>query len=383
VMGYFGDQVFDPELGDILSCFAHLAATAIEDAQQHERLRQSEETFKALIDGAVDPVLIFGVDGPILNASRSACEQLGYDRDILTTMNVRDLDMASEARLTDFFNTLKAGGAITYETTLLTRSREPLPVEVRAGNISYSGKLAIQAFIRDISERKRHERQKADLIAMITHDLKAPLSVIMGYTEVIKDQYWADLADFVREGLDAISVSGEKLNSLVEDYLNLSRLEAGMLVMDKKPVSFPALVNRAMDTVTLRSEEKGLRLKVSCPPDLPPVPSDPKHMERAVVNLLTNAVVYTPRGGSITLTCEVDAKRGVMELSVADSGIGINPEELPKIFDKYYRIGKSGGKGVGLGLAIVKSVVEAHGGSVSVESEQGKGSKFTITLPMS
>jgi len=382
VLGYYGERPIDPELGDILLCFAHLAATAIEDSEQHERVRQSEETFKSLVDGAVDPVLIFDPDGSIINASRSACQMLGYDKDTLLNIDVRDLDVASESRLTSFFNAAGSGGVITYETTLLSSTREPLSVEVRAGSIKYGGIPAVQAFIRDISERKRLERRKADLIAMITHDLRAPLSVILGYSEVIKDQYWAGLPDFVREGIDAITVSGEKLQSMIEDYLNLSKMEAGILTMKKVTVSIPALVNRAMDTVMLKSGEKGLKLTVSCPADLPDIQADPKHLERAVVNLLTNAVKYTPRGGSISVECLVDQVAGITEFSVTDTGIGIGPDELTKIFDKYYRSEKSGGKGVGLGLAIVKSVVEAHGGSVSVESGVGAGSTFKVRLPV-
>jgi len=382
VLAYFGDRPLDPEMGDILSCFAHHCSIAIEDSRQHRRLLMSEERYRALIDGAIDAVLIFGAEGDILNASLSASHMLGYNKDAVLMMNIKDIDMVSEDGMSTFFNDMEKGGVITYETTFVTASGDPLAVEVRAGAIKYGGETAIQAFIRDVTDRKKLERQKADLISMLTHDLKGPLSIILGYAEVIKGQYMGTLPDFVNEGVESIQHSGEKLLSMINDYLNLSRMEAGMLSMDKGPVALPALLNRAMDTVVFKAEQKSLKVTLHCHTDLPEILADGKHLERAVANLLLNAVSYTPRGGSITVDCHMDSLRKVVEIRVSDTGMGISHEEMPKVFDKYYRSGSNTGKGFGLGLAIVKAVVEGHGGTVSVESELGQGSSFTITLPV-
>ena len=364
VLAFFGDIPLDPELCDILSCFAHQCAMAIEDARRHERLKQSEEHYKALLDGAIDSVLIVGMDGAVLNASRSASRQFGYSEEEVLMMNIRDLDLASESKLSSFFSALSSGGAITYETTFSTRSGEIIPVEVRAGAIPYGRATAIQAFVRDVSERKKLERQKSDLISMVTHDLKGPLSIIMGYAEVINSQYRSALPEFVAEGIEAMEKSAEKLLGMVEDYLSLSRMESGALQMMKEKVTLPALLNRATDTVVFKAEEKKLSLHIDCPPDTPPILADSRHLERAVVNLMMNAVNYTPRGGAVTLTGRVDEAQGVARITVADTGMGIPSAELTKVFDKYYRSAKTAGKGAGLGLAIVKRVVEGHGGSV-------------------
>jgi len=382
LLAYYGVGPLSPETGDILSCFAHHSATAVEDSRQHERIRQSEERYKALIDGAIDAVFILGTDGGILNASLSACALFGYAKEEMAGMNIRDFDMADNVKLSAFLDEASTGKAITYETTFSTKSGDHFPSEVRAGRINYGDAAAVQAFVRDMTERKKLERQKAELISMVTHDLKGPLSIILGYAEVISGQYADDLPEFVREGVGSIHGSAKKLLSMIEDYLSLSKLEAGMMPMEKSETALPPILNRAMDTVLFKAEEKKLTVRLDCPASLPKVKADPKYLERAVTNLMLNAVNYTPRGGSVTLSCRTDTLKNTLDITVTDTGVGIHADELPKIFDAYYRSGKDPTKGSGLGLAIVKSVVESHGGTVSVESEVGHGSRVTISLPL-
>ncbi|MBI5191519.1 MAG: PAS domain S-box protein [Nitrospirae bacterium] len=382
VLAYYGYDPLEPELGDILSCFAHYGTMAIEDAFHYESLQSSESRYKALLDGAIDAVLIMAPDGRILDANRSACTQFGYTNEEILRLHMADLDQASDEAVSLRFGEMLAGSVLTYETSFLTKAGEFVQVEVRAGRIEYDDGDAVQAFVRDISERKKAEALKADLISMITHDLKSPLSIILGYSEVIRDQYWDGLPVFVKEGVEAIQNGGTKLLSMVEDYLSLSKMEAGVLVMHKYPTELKTVLNRAMDSVLLKAEQKALSVHMDCPDGLPRVNVDQKHLERAVSNLLVNAAAYTPRGGLINVACRLHEKDTVAVISVEDNGMGIPKDDLPRIFDKYYRSKNTSGKGTGLGLAIVKAFVEGHGGTVQVESEMGVGTKFTLRVPV-
>lgn len=403
VLVYFGDGHVTPELFDILSTFAHHCASAIEDAQQYERVVQSEEHYRALIDGAIDAVLICSLSGNILNSNISAERMFGFSKDLLRIMNIRDLDLSSESKLFGFIGSLASGGPASYETTFMTKSGGLLPVEVRAGLIKYGKGMAVQAFVRDITERRKIERQKADFISMITHDLKGPLSVIMGYADVISDQYGDKLPEFVSSGVESIKRSSESLLSLIDDYLSLSKMEAGMLKMEKAATSLSDILEKAAENAVFKAREKNIRLEVVCPLGLM-ARADARHLERAVTNLLRNAVQHTQEGGEVILSCHAEIQPSPLRptlragtpplpegeglrriegnrvrITVSDNGSGIASEDLPRIFDKYYSNGMGG---TGLGLAVVKSVAEGHSGSVAVESEPGKGSRFTITLPM-
>jgi PAS domain S-box-containing protein len=382
VMAYFGDRPLTAELGDMLLCLARQSAMAVIDAEAHKRVRESEERYRALIDGAIDAVFILGSGGRILAASRSATRQFGYTGEELTSMSIEDLDPDSFEVLKVSYPSLLAGETVTYNGKFTAKSGKAMPVEVKAGATIYTGDTAIQAFVRDMTDRVVMEKHKADVTSMLTHDLKGPISIILGYSEVIHEQYQDQLPEFVKEGIDAINRGGAKLLSLVEDYLSLSKMESGVLKMHKYPTDICQLIDRAMDMVTLKAEQKELFVTINCRDGFPDLEVDPKYMERAVSNLLINAVNYTPRGGSIKVNCwkEDDTGNAIMEIS--DTGVGIPADELPMVFEKYYRVKDSAVKGTGLGLAIVKSVVEGHGGTVEVESQVGSGTTFRITVPI-
>jgi len=379
VMAYFGDRPLAAELGDMLLCLARQSAMAVIDAEAHKRVRESEERYRALIDGAIDAVFILGPGGRILAASRSATRQLGYTGEELYGMSIEELDPGSFEALKVAFPSLLAGETVTYNGNFMTKSGKTLPVEVKAGATIYGGDTAIQAFVRDMTDRVVMEKHKSDVTSMLTHDLKGPISIILGYTEVIQEQYEDQLPEFVREGIDAINRGGSKLLSLVEDYLSLSKMESGVLKMHRYPTDICQLVGRALDMIVLNAEQKELSVTFNCQEGFPYLEVDPKYMERAVSNLLINAVNYTPRGGSISVNCIKDGHNAVIEVS--DTGVGISEDELPMVFEKYYRVKDSAVKGTGLGLAIVKSVVEGHGGTIEVESRKGKGTTFRITVP--
>jgi len=218
------------------------------------------------------------------------------------------------------------------------------------------------------------------LIADISHELRTPITALKTFNELLLDQAWDDpeaRREFLLESQKEIS----RLDWLTENLLQLSRLEAGLLKMNCEPCRLGELVAGVAAIFRPQAEAKGLTLRVEKPADTVWVECDRQWVEQAVGNLLSNAIKFTPSGGSVTV--------GVRELStsaelwVEDTGIGIPAEDLPRIFERFYRGDDASETGSGLGLAIVHSVVEAHGGHITVTTEVGKGSRFSVHLPKS
>jgi two-component system phosphate regulon sensor histidine kinase PhoR len=192
-----------------------------------------------------------------------------------------------------------------------------------------------------------------------------------------------------REFLALADGEVDRLVQMVEELLELSRIESGDVPLTRRPVDLAAALARAVERLRVRAERQGLRLTLQVAPGLPPITGDAERLERVAVNLIQNALNFTPAGGSINVSaCRED---GAVTVRVRDTGVGIAPEDLPRIFERFYKAdrvrgpkdaGLAGG-GTGLGLAIVKHTVEAHGGRVSVESRMGEGATFTVTVPLS
>ncbi len=261
-----------------------------------------------------------------------------------------------------------------------TASGRPVPVSVSCAPIfDPDGNVlgAIEVF-RDISEKKQLERQKADFYSMITHDLKSPLTVILGYAELLAEA--KDLGEDHREKLDLIIQNGDRLNSLIMDFLTLSKMESS-------PASPVIMHNRLDDLLEVLTADfssvaaqKGVGLSLSCPSPID-VDFDGKMMERAISNLISNAIKFTPSGGTVGISARVSGGEAVIE--VADTGPGIPDDEKDRVFDMYFRSKTSSGvEGTGLGLAITKAFIEEHGGIISVRDGNPGGSVFRIALPV-
>ncbi len=252
---------------------------------------------------------------------------------------------------------------------------------LKDGQGNFAGSLSTA---RDITEIKELEQQKADFYAMLTHDLKSPLISIMGYADLLEgmaDTFSADTMDMIK----SIRSSGERLTRLVEDFLSVSKMDAGAFALNVASYDIGQTLKETYAGFEKVFQEKGLVFNTEIADVLPKVKIDQKLVQRAVFNLLQNAVNYTQSEGRITLKAEPIREKGgdFILISVADTGEGIHAEEQDKVFEKYYRSPKTSGvKGTGLGLSIVKAVAEAHGGRVELESEAGKGSTFKLILPL-
>jgi len=235
--------------------------------------------------------------------------------------------------------------------------------------------------LRDISEEKLEKRQREEFVAMMTHDLKSPLTVIMGYVQALMgempDKVDPSLHLFVRE----MDKSAGKMLSMIDDVLDAYRLEVGLLRIDRQSCNVQLLLEGCCSDGAREAAVHGSSFTSDLSADIPPLELDRKQIGRVFANLIGNAVKFTPRRGAINVHGEL--RDGCLLVQVSDTGIGIPPDELPHVFNKYFRATAAHGfQGTGLGLTISKAIVEAHGGSIGVESVAGRGSQFSVLLPL-
>ena len=230
-------------------------------------------------------------------------------------------------------------------------------------------------------ERQRQlEQERRDLLAAVSHDLRTPLTSIRAMVEAINDGIVRE-PDEVRRYLDLVQQETEHLGRLIEDLFELTRIESGSLELRLGTVPVDELIAETVDVLRLGADEKGVAVDVSIAPDLPPLTADAARIQRVVINLIQNAVRHTPPGGRVDV--RADRLDGHVRLVVEDTGEGISPEDQLHIFERFYRGEKSRsreGGGAGLGLAIARGIVEAHQGSIAVESTPGTGARFVVIL---
>ncbi|HEY3347047.1 MAG TPA: PAS domain S-box protein [Nitrospirota bacterium] len=348
-----------------------------------ETLSASELRYRRLFESANDGILLLDAGkGTVYDLNPCLMEMLGYTREEIVGKELWEIGLIQDIETSKsvFEELLKKDQAHYENLPLKTSYGSIIEVEVLSSVYEVNETRVVQCNFRDIGERKALEKQKADFYAMVTHDIRSPLTVIAGYSEILKDK--ADKFDAeTNEMVTAIVNSANKVYGLIENFLSISKVEAGKLVVSPAPTDIAALLRDACSEIEMALHEKNLDLKTQIDDGLPKATVDPKLIQRAVLNLLHNAVNYTPAPGTITLKSVLEGNDII--ISVTDTGKGVPASERQDIFEKYYRSEKTAGvKGSGLGLAIVKAAAEAHGGRVEVESEVGKGSTFKLFIPV-
>ncbi len=235
--------------------------------------------------------------------------------------------------------------------------------------------------VRDITDEKRERRQREEFVAMMTHDLKSPLTVMMGYIQGMKCEMVGAVDKALLSCVEELDVSSYRLLGMIEDVLDAYRLEVGLLSINRDNCCFRDILKGCCRDTTREAQRKGIEFVCSLPDELPAMHIDQKQVGRVFANLLGNAVKFTPPGGKISFSATLDGEN--VRVVVSDTGIGISSKDLGKIFNKYFRATTVAGfKGTGLGLAISKAIVDAHSGTIQVESREGEGSRFTVSLPL-
>ena len=372
---------FDPDTLDLLNSLASLAGTAIVQAQRVAELKAAENRFTALFEDSLDPIMITNLEGVITDANRRAAEFFGYSRDELVSMRVTHLHrVRTDSLASGRYTPLLSGSAISYQTRITTHAGQEVPVEVHAKLIERGGAKFIHWIQHDLSDRVALEELRNDLMSMIVHDLRSPLGNIMSALDILRSTLPGD-DEMLNSLLSIAGRAAARLSRLVNSLLDLRRLETGDVMLNLVPIDPLILLREAVEQVQPMIEAKAIQLIANVPGQLPEVPLDVDMIRRVLINLLDNAVKYTPQGGVVTVAAKIGRER--LTVNVRDNGPGIPEGEHERIFDKFTRVQRQAApQGLGLGLAFCKLAIEAHGGRIWVESTGERGANFTFLLPI-
>lgn len=385
---------------------------ALEQAEQARAVTLAEARFRELIESAPDAILQVDPNGKIVIANRKAETMFGYSREELLGQNVDNLvPMRARARhakhRADFARSPKIrpmGSGM--ELSALRKDGIEVPVEISLSPSHQEGGINVTAVIRDVSERRQAEAQmrslqesymaemearqkeadrlnrlKSEFLASMSHELRTPLHTIIGFAELLAEGTEGPLNEKQRRFLQHIQEDSEHLLGLINDVLDLSRIEAGGISLRIEDVSLAVSISDAVNAIRPRAATKSLALETdNIFPGL--VAVDPMRLKEVFYNLLSNAVKFTPEGGKISVQTEEDGQ--FVRVTVADSGIGIPADQLEQVFEKFYQVGYTTSgvrEGTGLGLAICRRLIEMHGGKIWIESDQDIGSRFHFTVP--
>jgi two-component system phosphate regulon sensor histidine kinase PhoR len=339
---------------------------------RHSTLESERARLATVLDQITDGVLIADANGIIRLANPAAGR-------LFQASNPVDRSIAEVVRhhqLVEAWRRCQQTRQLQSESVEVPTRHQYLQLVVIPDQHS-SGSLLLA---QDLTHIRRLETVRRDFISNLSHELRTPLASLKALTETLQDGALED-PPAARRFIDHIQIEVDALSQMVTELLELSRIESGRLTLDIRPVSPHYLLDSASRRMRLQAERAGLRLHVECVESLPKVQMDVQRVEQVLVNLIHNAVKFTHPGGDILLFAE--AGPGEVRFAVRDTGIGIPAEDVPRIFERFYRVDKSrSGSGTGLGLSIAKHIVEAHKGRIWAESREGQGSTFIFALPI-
>ncbi len=381
--------------------------------EQARREMNAERRFRELLEAAPDGIIEVDCEGRIVLMNPvtekmfgySAAELLGRSVDILLPEDARAAHTRHRAQYWDNPTARSMARGITLHGR--RKDGSSFPVEISLSPVRTEGGIRVTAIMRDVTQRKEDEariqalreehtrqvelrneeveranRLKSEFLANMSHELRTPLHTVIGFAELLGEEVKGPLNPDQKRFISHIYKDAQHLLNLINEVLDLSRIEAGKLVLNLEYVNMAELLEETVSSFRPQSELKSLQINTTTPAN-PYAFADPVRMRQIIRNLLGNAVKFTPAGGRIDVGLEV--LQTALQISVADTGLGIPHEEQDAIFDNFHQvIGPDSAfrEGTGLGLPITRRLVEAHGGRIRVESEPGKGSRFTFTVPL-
>ncbi len=386
-----------------------------------ETLRRNETRYRSLIENSNDAIyLLYNRKFKIIN--NTFIQMFGYS---LKEVNKPDFDFLqlvtpkSRSLVEDRQKRITRGEKLKskYEFTALTKNGKELEVEVSVSYIDYKRGKATQGIIRDITERKKIEkelkkhrnkleelvtertaelsyanaelakasRMKDEFLANMSHELRTPLNAVLGLTEALQEEIYGNINQVQSEKLHHIDESGKHLLSLINEILDLAKIEAGKIVLEYQQISIEKLMQSSLRFIKQSAFKKKIKVSTSISGTIETFRADEKRIRQILVNLLSNAVKFTSKGGQIGFEVDVNEKNQTISFLVWDTGIGISHENLDKLFLPFVQIDSTLSRqyeGTGLGLALVNKLVNMHNGSITIGSQEGKGSRFIVTIPL-
>jgi PAS domain S-box-containing protein len=383
----------------ILQSFADQAAIAVHNARLYERVRQEQLRLAAILEHSADGVLIMDAVGVIQRMNQAAARMTGWQpelavglaHDEVVTWKHIDQGAALSAALAGGWPQPvhgENGSEPNHETLyaegdLLRPDHTLVSVGITyAALVDEHGALKnIVANVRDISNFRQAEQLKSTFISVISHELKTPVALIKGYAGTLRrdDADWDPRT--VQDGLTVIEEEADRLTALIENLLAASKLQAeGMRLYQITDVNLAIIAARSAERFQTQTSKH--TLKVAFPANFPTIQGDETRLRQVVDNLISNAIKYSPAGGSIRISGSFDDD--AVQVSVADKGVGLSKADAARVFERFYRVDDALSRktqGTGLGLYLARAVIQAHGGTLSVQSELGKGSTFTFSIP--
>jgi two-component system phosphate regulon sensor histidine kinase PhoR len=366
----------EDELAALALALNRLAATAEE---QFEAVRKERDHLRQILASMSEGVLVVGPDGRALMINPAFHRLFDLAGDFSGRPVLEIIRHPGFSRLVE--NTLRLGEPQTAQIELPTPERRTLLLASSPLSAGAGGGLGAVVVTRDTTELTRVADMRRDFVANVSHELKTPLAAIRGYAETLRDGALDEPAT-ARRFTERILSQCRRLQELLDDLLTLSRLEGVAPALERESVDLGDVARHAVDLISAAAREKRVEIVVE-EETVPPILGDADGLERLLLNLLDNAIKYNRPEGQVIL--RLSRSDGEAILEVSDTGIGIPPESIPRLFERFYRVDKGRAReegGTGLGLAIVKHVAQAHGGQVEVESRLGRGSTFRVKLPL-
>jgi PAS domain S-box-containing protein len=366
-------------------------------------LRESEQKYRAIFENAGTGICQIAPSGEWLSANRTLAQMLGYDHPQDLLRDQPDLHgklFVDGRRRNEWFAGLQAGNSGSTEVELYTKTRRTVWVAT-SGHAVRGNRDELAYFectMYDITERRNAElaliqakeqadfanRSKSEFLANMSHELRTPLNAIIGFSEIIKEQMFGPVgqAQYVEYARD-IYDSGELLLSLINDILDMSKIEAGKRALAETVFDVERVVQSVVRLVASRAKLGKLKLNIRMPRDFPELRGEERAIKQILTNLLTNAIKFTPEGGSVSLDAHLD-EFGRMGITIKDTGVGMTPEDIPLALAPFGQIESAlsrKNQGTGLGLPLTKALVELHGGVLDLQSAPGIGTTVTVVLP--
>jgi len=366
-------------------------------------LRESEARYRLLAEHATDLIIRRTLDGRPVYASHSSREILGYEPEEMLRgpsyglLHPADLSQVQEAmatlrdgradRLTLTYRARRKDARYVWLEVALRLVRDPdtgAPREIISVGRDVTARRGAEEELRQAKEEaETANRTKSQFLANMSHELRTPLNAVIGFSEIIAHGMMGPIENRYRDYGGEILRSGRHLLDLINDILDLSKIEVGRLELHEEATDLADAVRNCVRLLTAKAKEGGVRLSVDIPPDLPPILVDALRLRQILLNLLSNAVKFTPAGGSVTIAARL-ASSGTLDILVEDTGIGMRPEDIPVALEPFRQIESQLNRryeGTGLGLPLANTLVELHGGRLAIESEPGRGTLVCVRLP--